>query len=244
MRFIFCPVCSEENDANLSYCRACGRNLYPSKPSDQIIDVHPSSIREVIDDRQEANEKSLLTINDEFVGVKGFLVFLCVLLIVFIPVMWIGSLRQVLLTDFGDAAHLATFKNFINYTKYTHIFFSAVSIFTGIALMCKFRGAIGIAKLYWLMQPILIALYSFGLFNALNAIDPASTKGLVGESIFNIFGAIFWGCVWYVYLSKSKRVHATYELTGIIESLQAYGAGVFSIILYTTAIAILVFVIA
>lgn len=232
MRFIFCPVCSEENDATSGACKACGRNLHSSRQNNQIIDVHPSAIREVIDGDLKTNEEIILPTNNELAGIKGVLTFLCVILIVFIPVMWIGPLREIQSTNYGQAANSPAVKNFLNYTKYSHILFAVISIYTGIAIMCKFKGAIGIAKLYWLAQPFLFVFYSIGLFKVLNAIDSSSTNGLTGELIFQLLGSIFWGGVWYAYLSKSKRVLATYELTGIRESLQAYNTDVFSVFLY------------
>lgn len=241
MRFVFCPVCSKENDAKSLICKACGRNIQPSKIDNKIIDLHPSQIREIIEDKSSANQKEPSAAGEELVGVKGVLTFLCVILIVFIPVMWIGSLREILLTGYGDAANFPSVRKFINYAKYSHIFFAVISIFIGIVLMCKLKGAIGIAKTYFLIQPILILLYGIGLFRVLNAIDPISTNGLTGEIIFQLIGSIFWGCVWFTYFSKSKRVHATYELKGVRESLQAYDADVFSIILYVAVFAFLSF---
>lgn len=233
MKFIFCPVCSEENDDKSETCKACGRNLHPARSNNQIIDVHPSDVREVFDVDYKRSEELISPANSESAGVKGVLTFLCVVLIVFIPVMWIGPLREILLTDYGQASESTAFKNFQNYTKYTHILFAAISIYTGIAIMCKFKGAIGIAKFYWLSQPFLIALYNIGLFSMLNAINPNTTKGLAGEGIFQILSSIFWSGIWYAYLSNSKRVHATYELTGIRESFRAYNTDVFSVLLYS-----------
>lgn len=243
MRFVFCPVCSKENDAKSLICKACGRNIQPSKIENKIIDLHPSQIREIIENKSSANQRELSSADEELFGIKGFLTFLCVIFIVFIPVMWIGSLMEILSTDYGDAVNFSSVKKFTSYAKYSHTFFALISVFTGIALMCKLRGAIGIAKIYFLIQPILILLYGIGLFRVLNAIDPISTKGLTGEIIFQLIGSIFWGCVWFAYLSKSKRVHATYELKGMRESLQAYGADVFSIILYVAVLAFFIFLI-
>lgn len=243
MKFVFCPVCSKENDAESATCQSCGRHIHPSRQNNKIIDLYPSQIREVTESQSSGNEKIISATTEELVGVKGVLTFLCVILIVFIPVMWIGPLREILSTDYSNVANFPAVQNFVNYTKYSHIFFSVISICTGIAIMCKFKGAIGIAKLYWLMQPILILLYGIGLFRVLSAIDPSSTNGLIGEIIFQLIGSIFWGCVWLAYLSKSKRVHATYELKGIRESLQAYGTDGLSIVIYVAALAFLVFLI-
>ena len=114
MRFVFCPVCSKENDAKSLICKACGRNIQPSKIDNKIIDLHPSQIREIIEDKSSANQKEPSAAGEELVGVKGVLTFLCVILIVFIPVMWIGSLREILLTGYGDAANFPSVRDVLN----------------------------------------------------------------------------------------------------------------------------------
>lgn len=145
-------------------------------------------------------------------GVGGWLLLLVVGLMVLGPLMGAGRLNADIMLAETQYPNLAMLGNWKSYKSATWAAFSvvaALSFWAGFGL-AKGRDAsvVGKAKIVlWLIGPlasfvlgILIPLLAFGKWHA------------DGQFVSNIIASAIVAAIWSTYLSKSKRVRATYAL--------------------------------
>ena len=154
----------------------------------------------------EADEKK------SAVGVGGWLLLLIVSLLVLVPLLGAGRLNaDIVLTEMGHP-NLAKLENWKSYKSALWAVFSvvaALSFWAGFGL-ARSRNAsvVGRAKIVlWLIGPL--ASFVAGVFIPLLALGKPQANVQV---VVNIVVSALVAALWTAYLSKSKRVRATYTL--------------------------------
>ncbi len=147
-------------------------------------------------------------------GVKGWLLLLCLNLTIFIPAAYLYQLNCVLdlFNSTRNKILLLMFKAILAYsilTVATMLFLAIFSFYTGLRLWNLKPGAVKIAKAFLITQLLLIL--------TITIIRPFITSTLnTGGQIFtailiSLIPSLFQFCLWYLYLTKSSRVHNTYD---------------------------------
>jgi hypothetical protein len=139
------------------------------------------------------------------VGVKGWLLFLCISLSIITPglifLLLLGEWRDT--SAFFESIPLVRDVVLIETFSYSAIgFFSA---YAGWALWTRKKGAVRIAKIYLVTQCVVGIITMIILANMIN--DRELNNGYAKAAFHGIVHLI----VWYWYLSKSKRVAATFS---------------------------------
>lgn len=161
-------------------------------------------------EKKTASDSDLVTSN-QLIGVHGWLKFFVISLGILGPVMSLGKTSLSFLNDEVAYAVLNSFPEWVVYKNavwFTLLAFSAFSIYAALQLRFVWKPvSVTLAKIAvasWLVSTLLI-----------NFVLPMVTfpdLTLVPDQKF--LGSVFWLIVsalaWFVYLSRSKRVRATY----------------------------------
>jgi hypothetical protein len=147
-------------------------------------------------------------------GVKGWLLLLCLNLTIFIPAAYLYSANCILDLFYSTKNHilLLMFKSLLLYNMVsvvTMLFLAIFSFHAGLRLWNIKRGAVRTVKIFLIIQLSLTFIIVF--------LRPFMTLSLEGHG--NIFGNIIKSLItsvlnfslWYLYLSKSRRVHKTFS---------------------------------
>jgi hypothetical protein len=138
------------------------------------------------------------------VGVKGWLLFLCISLTVITP----GWFLLLLSSEWREVgAYIDTLPLVKQVLLIETISFSGIALFScyaGWSLWTRRKGAVRIAKIYLITQCVLGILTVITLAGLLNNAE------YTNKAAKALLSTIFYLVVWYWYLSKSKRVAATY----------------------------------
>ena len=144
----------------------------------------------------------------EYRGVTGWLLFFCITLTVFNPLF---ALRNIS-TGYGLASKVADrLPGLMTAEIIDSVFVLAImalGIFAGVCLWGVKPRAVQIAKAYLIVLAV-YAVLEVGLFLAVlpsSVADPFMGKSSI--AVLRTFGYVG---IWYSYLSKSKRVRATYS---------------------------------
>ncbi|HOP85696.1 MAG TPA: DUF2569 family protein [Syntrophorhabdaceae bacterium] len=145
--------------------------------------------------------------SNQYIGIKGWLLLLCLSLTIFDPIsMFIYTLLVSSLTK----PYFSTYKNLFYLILINGIFNIALitySIYAGICLWKQYKGAVSIAKKYF------IFLFFYSLIGAFLPYFFGVYKTPFKKNIFNTILNMGYAIIWYVYLSVSKRVKNTYEVS-------------------------------
>ncbi|HPP05780.1 MAG TPA: DUF2569 family protein [Syntrophorhabdaceae bacterium] len=147
---------------------------------------------------------------NQYTGVKGWLLLLCLSLTIFDPLSMlihmflVSSLAKPFFHTHRNLFYLIFINGVLNIALITY------SIYAGICLWRIYKGAVGTAKKYF----IFLFLYSLisGFFPYLFGVSEISHKRLGDNNILNTILNMGYAVIWYVYLSVSKRVKNTYEV--------------------------------
>jgi hypothetical protein len=143
-----------------------------------------------------------------YVGVRGWLLFFCLSLTVFSPVassvsLWFGyqsvsqyadlypGIKRVAMIDFPISIAIIYF-----------------SIYAGVALWRRKQNAVRIAKAYLLTFFGYTVVAVFLPFMA--GLPSAGNETMIFEVIKGLVRSALYVSIWYMYLTQSKRVRATY----------------------------------
>ncbi|MBZ5537063.1 MAG: DUF2569 domain-containing protein [Acidobacteriia bacterium] len=144
----------------------------------------------------------------QYVGVRGWLLLLCLALAVFSPIVTIFFL----VTNYQEAAQ--SFERFpgLRVISQIDILLSvgvmAFSVYAGVSLWRKKHNAVRIAKAY-LWTYLGYSIVASGLPFAAGL--PSFThEAMIIEVLKNLFRSLLFFALWYSYLNGSKRVKATF----------------------------------
>ena len=141
-------------------------------------------------------------------GIGGWLVLLCLALTIFSPLMTIASI----FSTFVQASNaFSMFPGLLVITIIDSILslgLMAFSIYAGVSLWRIRPGAVIIAKRFLLTVLGYSAIAAILPFIA--GLPSSSNDAMVLPIVIQTFRAAIFVIIWYLYLTKSKRVHATF----------------------------------
>jgi hypothetical protein len=145
---------------------------------------------------------------DEYRGVKGWLLFFCISLTILSPLFTVAGLARGFSAGSRVEDRLPGFMTAMASDSVLAAPIMALGIFAVVSLWAVKPNAVRVAKLYLIVQPV-YAVLEVALFLA---ILPSSATGTVIEKgTTSVLGSLLYAGLWFSYLSKSKRVRATYS---------------------------------
>lgn len=162
---------------------------------------------------------SRATYPDGIYGVKGWLLFLCIILTIISPIFSLGHLEMAWRESgplFGAYPHL---KDAVVIETLCMVALMAYSIYAGFSLWSVKLGAVKVAKNYllaWLIYSIATPFVFVGIADL-----PSVFKNeILEEGIKNVVISILTFVIWFTYLHRSMRVRATYPTPETHEELK------------------------
>jgi hypothetical protein len=153
---------------------------------------------------------STQTAEPKYKGVGGWLLFFCLSLTVFSPLITIVAI----IASYSEASQLLDLFPGVMVITVIDTFLSlgvmAFSVYAGVGLWRVKPGAAQTAKRYLLCLLAYAAVETILPFMAGLPTDVDGT--LTAEVIKDASRKVFYVAIWYAYLNKSKRVMATFEL--------------------------------
>jgi hypothetical protein len=141
----------------------------------------------------------------ELSGVGGWLTFLCVSLVAFVPIVALVQIVIVLGTPGGN-----TVEQTINVVVYAAL--GAFAVFAGIGLIQIWPNALRLAKAY------LFANLVIGLLNVIALIAFGADIVSVTRSGYRLLGVLLW----LGYLYRSERVRNTYGKNTVRDAAEVF----------------------
>ena len=145
----------------------------------------------------------------KYKGVGGWLLFFCLSLTVFSPLITIIAL----IASYTDAFRLLdSFPGVMAITvidTFLDLVVMAFSVYAGVSLWRVKPGAVRTAKRYLLCLLAYVAVASILPFMA--GLPSDVNEVLIAEVIKGASRQVSYVAIWYAYLNKSKRVMATFE---------------------------------
>lgn len=147
--------------------------------------------------------------NKQYVGVKGWLLLLCVNLAILDPFAMLFNLASV---TYLTKPHFDKFPQLLHLMVVgggLSLALTVFSIYAGISLWRVFPNALSVARKY------LTAVFLYSIFSvflpSLVGLPEKAKEEFSANTAFNSMITILYVACWYVYLKRSKRVKATYK---------------------------------
>jgi Kef-type K+ transport system membrane component KefB len=149
-----------------------------------------------------------ITLERRLHGVHGWLLVLCLYLMVLIPVLAVLGL----LGAWQGASRSPTLQNALVFEAAFEFALAVFGFYAGLALYQKRPNAVVIAKVYFIVMltlgVLVLGIVLLGLVAQFS--DPALAKQLRGPAMAAALREIILSGVWLLYLERSERVRATY----------------------------------
>jgi hypothetical protein len=152
------------------------------------------------------------------VGVRGWLAFLCIILMVIQPLMAVftyGSAKGEMerLKDFNPEAAriLEPMTSGALTITAVQVAFGMVA---GLLLVSRAKHAVAVTKLFLICTPLAAALQ---LALVPEGLPDTVTTMIKGAIIGDIIRSSLWCLLWFIYLCRSRRVRDTYSPEGRME---------------------------
>lgn len=199
-RPMLCSKCGAENPNSRAFCKSCGNSLWPTiKPKTAAVAPwgvgRPASVAETPHtpiDRPPAPPAVDPADVSDYYGVRGWLLWFCLVVAVFTPVMVLASVVH---EKNGLAIAI-------------ELGLAALYIYTGIGLWRIKTSALNWVEILFIVQLALVALSALATIGSKRgpwerdfSINPFLEQGILRLS---------HTIIWWAYFKKSKRVRATY----------------------------------
>lgn len=141
-------------------------------------------------------------------GVKGWLLLLCTLLVIFDPLVVLTSLFA--LSDGAMSYRSSDPQMFslIVISGVLRIALAVFSLYAGLALWRTAPRAVPAARSYMIAVALVSLL--FLVLPGYLGVSSESFSAKTEENIANAILTVFYSALWYTYLCRSKRVKSTY----------------------------------
>lgn len=198
------PIKCECCDQPLQACRAIHT---------QAIDPQDLELLELQTQENGSPDASLKTLKKRLSGVKGWLLLLCLNLTIFIPAAYFYQINCVL--DLFNSPRnkilLLMFKALLAYnvlTMATMLFIAIFSFYAGLRLWHIKPKAVKTAKVFLITQLLLILVITIIRPFMTSTID--SGGKVFSAILISLIPSLLQFGLWYLYLTKSRRVLNTY----------------------------------
>lgn len=180
---MFCKACGKEIDQDSKFCSICGKEISKT--------------------RVKGNPQT----EDYKNGVGGWLLFFIITIFISILMSSI-SVYGLNLEQTG----YSSYDSYIVFISIITVILMLFGIYVIYSLFKRKNSAISLAKKYLIFRVILpvITFATFGLFAASSIPSDMASEEYQGIILSGV-GGIIYVIIWYLYLSKSKRVNATYN---------------------------------
>jgi hypothetical protein len=142
-------------------------------------------------------------------GVHGWLLVLCLYLMVLVPVLALLGL----LGAWQGASRSPTLQNALVFEAAFEFALAVFAFYAGLALYQKRPSAVAIAKIYFItmltLGVLVLGLVLLGLVSQFS--DPALANQLRGPAMVAALREILISGLWLAYLEQAQRVRATYS---------------------------------
>ena len=203
----FCSSCGNKCMQTMRSCPTCGNKEFSDSPLDKLPkkaelggDPIPTSGRNT---HQTPQATPKTPVKDALVGVRGWLLFFVITLVIFTPLLVIYQT----ISGITEVRQIPD----IGYYKQAAIGFYLVaavigiySLYTGVQLWCINKGAVKNAKIFLIVQAVVSIIVGVVVIG----IDPQGATLMLKP----VVQSIVYGTIWYLFLCKSKRVQSTYTL--------------------------------
>jgi hypothetical protein len=145
---------------------------------------------------------------EQYRGVRGWLLILCLNIAIFDPVTMLLTIFLVVSATkpyFGEHPELL---RLCLVSGICRLALAVFSVYAGLGLWKVVPGALSVAKKYLLAVVLYSVVASF--LPALVGVPQESYQEFAGQTVFNSFLTMAYAIVWYIYLQRSRRVKATY----------------------------------
>lgn len=208
---IFCTKCGLPNNDTSNYCFKCGTELTKGKAnSPTLLDLErPKIIDNYINNHTTAPYKNSKI--NELTGVGGWLAFLCLVLMIFSPIVAFSQI----ISSWQDISSAAKTYPAFNELGQLLIFFAATtslwSFVVGYNLYMVNHDAVRYAKIFFFSCPFLVII-SGVLMSSMEGI-PHGFKSAMINDVASRALSVTGSCIgWYLYLVRSKRIAYTYPM--------------------------------
>jgi Protein of unknown function (DUF2569) len=146
----------------------------------------------------------------KYKGVGGWLLFFCISLTVFSPLITIVmgvasySVAFQLLDRFPGVMAVTVIDTFLS------LGLMAFSVYAGVSLWRVKSGAVQTAKRY--LSCLLAYVVVASILPLMAGLPSEANEGMILEIIKDASKKVFYVAIWYAYLNKSKRVRATFQI--------------------------------
>jgi hypothetical protein len=147
--------------------------------------------------------------NIRYRGVKGWLLILCLSFTIFDPLAMLLSLFSISNAAKPLFDQYPGLFRLIAVSGVCRLAIAVFSIYAGLALWRVTPGAVGIARKY-LMAVFLYTVFAFFL-PAVVGLPEDLAQEMAGSSFVAGTLTVSYAVIWYLYLSHSRRVKATYQ---------------------------------
>lgn len=196
---MFCTKCGAENPNEAHFCHQCGQAIWhgaspaPSTSAEASPPPHKATV-------------STSTVEP---GVKGWLKFLCFSLTILTPLLAMGLLSK----EWGDTKQYfdtwPSLRTAVIVEIWLTVALAGFGAMAGYRLWTLHPRAVSTAKLYFWVQGFAVIGISMTVI-AIADMPDAGRDAMIQESVKSVVRAFFNSLVWLLYLSRSKRVKATY----------------------------------
>ena len=149
-------------------------------------------------------------------SVGGWLGLLCFILILGSPIRNIFTIYTEFTGTSGYFEEIKGLENFVYLESITIIVLMIFSIWSGISLLLIKPYAVKVTKIYLIL--FLINGLIQNLFPKIAGLDAEFIKGIEYQMKVNTASAILVFCLWFTYLSMSKRVENTYPNSRLVDN--------------------------
>jgi uncharacterized membrane protein len=146
--------------------------------------------------------------DEQYRGVRGWLLILCLNVGIFDPLTMLLTIFLVTNATkpyFGEHPELL---RLCLASGICRLALAVFSVYAGMALWKIVPGAVSIAKKY-LMAVVLYSVVA-SLLPVIAGVPQESYQEFASQTLFNSFLTMSYAIAWYIYLQRSKRVKATY----------------------------------
>ena len=141
-------------------------------------------------------------------GVRGWLLVLCLYLMVLVPLLALLGL----VGAWQGASKAASLQNALIFEALFEFGLAAFAFYAGFALYQRKAGATSIAKIYFItmltLGVLVLGIVLLGLVSQFS--DPALARQLRGPALVAALRQILLSGLWLFYLERSARIRATY----------------------------------
>lgn len=214
---IFCTQCGKANEVTSKFCFNCGTPTVVTSGivvqpafSAFVSAPKPAQAHPIIPAPATTAETEKITEEVlKLTGVRGWLRFLVVVLMVIGPLVALGSFGSAQ----GDIKPLVTdypaFGVLLEVTGWFTGLMIIWSIYVGYRLAKGYQNAPVLAKWYFVLLPVGFVVQSIVMLN-ITGLPKASIEAMGSGLALEFIKTLFSSIVWYLYLIRSKRVRYTY----------------------------------